>query len=253
MGYIIPGQHHIIKESSETLSQLLLGEFKAAGYKRVHIVANAPKPDQIEGKLPAVCVYLYQLGLDYDGVQAHRGDQEILELAQPDGSILETKRDAPMWVRLDYLVSTWAQTPEDEQLLLGLAIKALIEHPVISGETLKGDSFEPEYEMPVTLSSRLDEGTLARFWGSLNQPIRPAIQAWTSVPIYPEKLEPFTRVKERGVRYKNLLDQTTEEGPGYPLGSPGGGGGGGGGGGKPAPTAGGGLSTNIKTGTGDKR
>ena len=41
----------------------------------------------------------------------------------------------------------------------------------------------------------LDEGTLARFWGSLQQPVRPAIQAWTTVPIIPEKMEPFTRVE----------------------------------------------------------
>jgi len=245
-GYIIPGQHHIIKESSESLSQLLLGEFKAAGYKRVHIVANAPKPDQIEGKLPAVCVYLYQLGLDWEGGMAHRKAQEILEVKQPDGTILEQMRDAPMSVRLDYLISTWAQTPEDEQLLLGLAIKCLIEWPVLAGEQLKGDSFEPEYEMPLSIAARLDEGTLARFWGSLNQPIRPAIQCWTVVPIYPEKLESFKRVKDRGVRYRNLLDpEGTEEGPGTGWGP-----GPGGGNKPPAPQPG--MAT-FKTGTGVKR
>ena len=47
-------QHHIIKETSETLSRLLQDEFKRNGYKRVHIVDQAPKPDAIEGKLPAV-------------------------------------------------------------------------------------------------------------------------------------------------------------------------------------------------------
>ena len=46
-------QHHIIKETSETLSRLLQDEFKRNGYKRVHIVEQAPKPDAIEGKLPA--------------------------------------------------------------------------------------------------------------------------------------------------------------------------------------------------------
>src|SRR5690606_11850817 len=37
-------QHHIIKETSETLSRLLQDEFKRNGYKRVHIVEQAPKP-----------------------------------------------------------------------------------------------------------------------------------------------------------------------------------------------------------------
>ena len=209
-GYIIPGQHHIIKESSESLSQLLLGEFKAAGYKRVHIVANAPKPDQIEGKLPAVCVYLYQLGLDWEGGMAHRKAQEILEVKQPDGTILEQMRDAPMSVRLDYLISTWAQTPEDEQVLLGLAIRAIMENPSIGREKLRGASFDDDFKLHVLLSTRLDEGTLARFWGSLNQPIRPAIQAWTAVPIVPEEMEPFRRVQERQLGFRDL---NSVEGP----------------------------------------
>ena len=51
-------QHHIIKECSETLSRLLQDEFKRNGYKRVHIVEKAPKTEEIDGKLPAVSVYL---------------------------------------------------------------------------------------------------------------------------------------------------------------------------------------------------
>jgi hypothetical protein len=49
----------------------------------------------------------------------------------------------------------------------------------MAGEELTG--------LPLILNARMDEGTLARFWGSLNQPIRPAIQFWTAVPIMPEK------------------------------------------------------------------
>ena len=56
----------------------------------------------------------------------------------------------------------------------------------------------------VLLSTRLDEGTLARFWGSLNQPIRPAIQAWTAVPIIPEKMEPFRRVEDRRLEFRDI-------------------------------------------------
>ena len=46
-------QHHIIKETSESISRLLQDEFKRNGYKRVHIVEQAPKPDAIEGKPPS--------------------------------------------------------------------------------------------------------------------------------------------------------------------------------------------------------
>ena len=41
-------QHHIIKETSETLSRLLQDEFKRNGYKRVHIVEQAPQSFRVE-------------------------------------------------------------------------------------------------------------------------------------------------------------------------------------------------------------
>jgi hypothetical protein len=206
-------QHHIIKEASETLSRLLQDEFKRNGYKRVHIVEQAPRPDAIEGKMPAVSVYLYQMALDPDGYDANV-HHELVEVPQDDGTIKEYLRRRRMWVRLDYLLSAWAQTPEDEQLLLGLIIRTVMENPNIERDRLKGGSFEPDFAMHLHMTTRLDEGTLARFWGSLNQPIRPAVQAWSTVPIIPERLEEFKRVQSRKLEYKSINDpRISETGP----------------------------------------
>src|SRR5262249_5031731 len=138
-------QHHIIKDTSETLSKLLQDEFKRSGYKRVHIVEEAPKPEAIEGKLPAGSVYLYQLWIDPEGYDA-TPHSELVEVAQPDGTIKEFFRRRRLWVRLDYLMSAWAQTPEDEQLLLGLIIRCVMEHPEIGQDLLKGNSFEEDFK-----------------------------------------------------------------------------------------------------------
>ena len=206
-------QHHIIKETSETLSRLLQDEFKRNGYKRVHIVEQAPKPDAIEGKLPAVSVYLYQLSLDPEGTDA-TPHSEIVEVAQDDGTIKEFFRRRRLWVRLDYLLSAWAQTPEDEQLLLGLIIRFVMENPELARDRLKGQTFEDDFALNMIMSARLDEGTLARFWGSLNQPVRPSVQVWTAIPIIPEKLEEFRRVQSRQLEYKSITDpRVSETGP----------------------------------------
>jgi len=206
-------QHHIIKETSESLSRLLQDEFKRNGYKRVHIVESAPKPDAIEGKLPAVSAYLYQMSIDPDGFDMSPS-QELVEVPQEDGTIKEFFRRRRLWVRLDYLLSAWAQTPEDEQLLLGLIIRTVMENAEIPRERLKGASFEDDFVLNWLMSARLDEGTLARFWGSLNQPVRPAIQAWTAIPILPEKLEEFKRVQSRQLEYKSITDpRISETGP----------------------------------------
>ena len=191
---MFPGQHHIIKETSETLGQLLQNTFKESGYKRVHLVVAAPKQEAIEGKLPAVSAYLYNIVIDEEGISSNRTLKQVVQEMQPDGTVREVSRDMPLWVRLDYLISTWAQTPEEEQLLMGVAIKGILEHPTLSGPDLKGESMASVEYIPLLLSQKLDEGVLSRFWASLNQPIKPAIQCWTTVPIYPSPTTPITRV-----------------------------------------------------------
>lgn len=210
-------QHHIIKETSDSLSRLFQEEFKRNGYKRVHIVDTAPKPDAVEGKLPAVSIYLYQLALDPDGFEGNSVG-EIVEIKQDDGTMKEFHRRRRLWVRCDYLVSAWAQTPEDEQLLLGLILRTTLDNPEITRDKLRGTTFNEGLDesegLPLQLATRLDEGTLSRFWGSLNQPVRPAVQLWISVPILPEKLEAFTRVRTRELTYRNVHDpRVREEGP----------------------------------------
>jgi hypothetical protein len=199
-----PAQHHVIKEAGESIGQLLQAVFRENGYKRVHLVAAAPKQDAIEGKLPAVSVYLYNVSLDDEGVHGNRGGFYVDESAAADGTTHAVARQLPMWIRLDYLISTWAQTPEEEQLLMGGAIKGLLEHPTLSGPELKGESFRPDSYLPVTMSQRLDEGVLSRFWASLNQPLKPALQCWTTVPIYPAGQVEIRRVEERDVRFFDL-------------------------------------------------
>jgi hypothetical protein len=197
-------QHHIIKEAGETIGQLLQNVFKENGYKRVHLIVAAPKEEAVEGKLPAVCVYLYNVSLDEESIGSNRTGAITETVIGADGRARDVQRRMPLWVRLDYLVSTWAQTPEEEQLLMGAAIKGLLENEVLHEPKLKGDSFEDDFTLPVMLSQKLDEGVLSRFWASINQPMKPAIQAWTTVPIYPAGEVEIKRVEEKDVRFFDL-------------------------------------------------
>ncbi|MCS6912931.1 MAG: Pvc16 family protein [Myxococcales bacterium] len=201
---MIHGQHHIIKETSDTIGELLKEQYRHIGYKRVHLVVAAPKQDAIEGKLPAVSVYLYNITLDEEGISNNRTGRYIDEEIGPDGQVYEVAREMPLWLRLDYLISCWAQTPEEEQLLLGATIKTLLEHPTLRGQQLKGDSFEADDYIPILLSQKLDEGVLSRFWSSLEQPLKPAIQCWTTIPLYPSVSTPIQRVVDREVRFFDL-------------------------------------------------
>jgi len=201
---MIQGQHQNIKETSDTIGELLKDQYKQIGYKRVHLVVAAPKQDAIEGKLPAVSVYLYNVTLDEEGISNNRTGRYIEEELGPDGQLREVAREMPLWLRLDYLISCWAQTPEEEQLLLGATIKSLLEHPTLRGQQLKGDSFEADDYIPILMSQKLDEGVLSRFWSSLEQPLKPAIQCWTTIPLYPSTSTPIQRVVDREVRFFDL-------------------------------------------------
>jgi hypothetical protein len=93
-----PHQHHIIKETSESLSHLLTDEFKRNGYKRVHIIEEAPKAESIEGKLPAISTYLFNVSIDPEGIDATPA-AEVVEVAQADGTLKEFARRRRLWVR----------------------------------------------------------------------------------------------------------------------------------------------------------
>ena len=87
---------------------------------------------------------------------------------------------------------------------MGAAIKGLLENEVLRTGQLKGDSFDDDFTLPVQLSQKLDEGVLSRFWASINQPMKPAIQAWTTVPIFPAGSVEIKRVQEKDVRFFDL-------------------------------------------------
>jgi len=201
---MIPGQHHIIKETSESIGELLKAQFKEIGYKRVHLVVAAPKQEAVEGKLPALSIYLYNITVDEEGLGNNKTGRYFEEVVAEDGRVTEVARPMPMWLRLDYLISCWAQTPEEEQLLLGATLKALIENPVLHGDQLKGESFAVDDNLVIQLAQKLDEGVLSRFWTSLNQPLKPAIQAWTTIPLFPDNSIPIKRVQDREVRFFDL-------------------------------------------------
>src|SRR5260370_1309587 len=79
------GQHHVIRDAGESLGQLLQAVFRDYGYKRVQLIVAAPKQESIEGKLPAVCVYLYSVSLDDAGLGSNRSGQYFETVIGADG------------------------------------------------------------------------------------------------------------------------------------------------------------------------
>ena len=93
--------------------------------------------------MPAVSLYLYNVTLDEEGVGNNRSGQYIdVEFGEADRSERSPRR--PCGCVSTTLISCWAQTPEEEQLLLGATIRAFMEHPTIRGDQLRATVFEPD-------------------------------------------------------------------------------------------------------------
>jgi len=164
-------QFEVIKDIGETLKALLEESFKASGFTTVNVSVDKPKKDNIKN-LPTVNCYMYHLSFD------HRYKERTKSLVTnytKDGQIVEFYRDAPVYMMAHYILSVWGNSPGEENLLTGLAVKTLVEHPFIEGELLKGDSFWPGDKINVYPNLQADFNDVLSFWRSISEELRPAV------------------------------------------------------------------------------
>jgi hypothetical protein len=84
------------------------------------------------------------------------------------------------------LLSAWGKTPQEEQVLLGLAMRTLLDHPMIDESNFDGESLRLGEELPLRV---VDDGefgydeTMA-FWRSIGEPVRPAVLYRTGARLF---------------------------------------------------------------------
>lgn len=164
-------QFEVIKDINETLKELLKESFKATGFTTVSVSTDRPKKDNIKN-MPTVSCYMYH-------VSFHPGYKErtdtLVSSYDRQGNIVEYYQDAPAYLYSHFIISVWGNSPNEENLLLGLAIKTLLEHPLLEGELLKGDSFYADDKINVYPNLQADFNDVLSFWRSLNEELRPSI------------------------------------------------------------------------------
>ncbi len=164
-------QFEVIKDINETLKELLKETFKRTGFTTVTVSTERPKKDNIKN-MPTVSCYMYHVGF-------HPGYKErtdtLVSSYDRQGNIVEYYQDAPVYLFAHFIISVWGNSPNEENLLLGLAIKTLLEHPIMTGELLKGDSWFPDDKINVYPNLQSDFNDTLSFWRSLNEELRPSI------------------------------------------------------------------------------
>jgi hypothetical protein len=120
------------------------------------------------------------------------------ELDRPgNGSV--TKRRAPRRVDCSYLITAWAGDPLSEHLLLGRVLRALLQSPVIAGDTPQGELAGQQLPTSI-LQPTLLQG-IGEFWQAMGNKPRAAVHLTVTAAVdtatpstVPEVREPTIRI-----------------------------------------------------------
>lgn len=188
--------YKIIHEAHASLGNLILRRVQETTDYKPTLVTSAPRFGAIDQATCFISVYLRRVGPDEEGLNGNAGHGYIEEV---EGQKVWIR--GPIFTRLDFLISTWGDNEKMEHELLASVMQTIADHPVLTGELLKGDSFRKDEELPLIMSNKLSDDVLSRFWSSVNQPMRPAVECWTTVPLYPSERRPLNKsVIDRDIR-----------------------------------------------------
>ncbi len=113
-----------------------------------------------------------------------------------DGSI--TKRRRPVRVDLHYMITAWANDPEDEHNLLGRTLMALFRFPNLPEELLTEGLRDQPGPIPIMAAQYDELRNPTDVWNVLDNEIRPAIACTVTVAIDPYQVvvTPLVRTRE---------------------------------------------------------
>jgi len=164
-------QFEVVRDIGESLKELLKESFKASGFTTVTVSNERPKKDNIKS-LPTVNLFLYHL--TWAPGYKERTDT-LVTTYDKDGRLVEYYQDAPAYLHAQFILSVFGNTPNEENLLLGLIVKTFLENPILFGGQLKGNSFFPDDKINVYPNLQSDFNESVSFWRSLNEEVRPSL------------------------------------------------------------------------------
>ncbi|MCB9527951.1 MAG: DUF4255 domain-containing protein [bacterium] len=164
-------QHRIFRQTSESIATLLEDGAREILGRSILVVTGPPLREKFT-RTPALGVYLYR-------VWVHPRRREDLETfvtrIEADGTIREYFQDPEMRTNLDYLITAWADEDAEQQELLGAAMRILLNTPVLEGDALEGDAFDPEERVPLRPVEDMSAEFLMSMWRGFGEHLRPAI------------------------------------------------------------------------------
>lgn len=164
-------QHRIFRQVSESVATLLEDGVRDMLGQSIEVVTGPPLREKFT-RTPALGVYLYRV---YVRPRRREETETLVSRIEANGDIEEFYQDPAMRMGLDYLITAWADEDAEQQELLGAAMRTLLNTPVLEGDHLEGDAFDPEERIPLRPVEDLSVEFLMSMWRGFGEHLRPAI------------------------------------------------------------------------------
>ncbi|MDX3452709.1 DUF4255 domain-containing protein [Streptomyces sp. ME02-8801-2C] len=167
----------MIHEVDEGLRRLLAESgLEASG---VEVVFDAPTRDWAARRsAPTVCVFLHDIR--EDATRRGSGSGEVYD---EDGHLV-ARRSPPRWFDLTYLVTAWANRPQDEHRLLSQVLTTLVAHDTLPARLLTGTLAELGLTVGLdTGGTGLDGPAASDVWSALGGELKASLGLRVRAPL----------------------------------------------------------------------
>jgi len=157
------GMHTVLGDLDEAIRALFERELGERGIAGAGVAFAAPTEAWAAGlKAPALNLYLYALA-------ESRAQRRVeWEQAQVNGRMVE--RPPPVLLDVSYVITAWADTPEQEHGLLSAALAIAYAHPALPDDVRTGalaEEWAHEHQLRTRVAQPPGEGFGAAFWAAL--------------------------------------------------------------------------------------
>jgi hypothetical protein len=152
---------------------------------------------------PTLNVFLHDVR---ENLKLRKSQQWYVE-RNPDGTA--TQRRPPVRVAIHYMITAWANEPDDEHNLLARTLMALFRHPNLPDDLVPESIMDQPLPVPLEVAQEDTLRNPADVWNALDNEVRPAITLVTTVALDPYKPLVTPLVRTREIRFGQSDDPST--------------------------------------------
>jgi hypothetical protein len=182
----------MIDDLDEVLRQLLIREIPVKN-SEVAVVFDQPTRDwSARLSRPTLDVFLHDIR---ENLKLRHSQQWIIE-QNPDGTA--TQRRTPVRVDLHYMITAWANEPDDEHSLLARTLMALFRQPHLPQDLLPDSLQDQPRPIPLQVAQVDEFRNPPDVWNALDNEIRPSVVLTVTLAIdpYVPLVTPLVRTRE---------------------------------------------------------